>query len=34
MSVKFSKDEHAAIGYLAGGILFAAIGLLTLLSGG
>ncbi|HEY0083851.1 MAG TPA: hypothetical protein VGB61_13740 [Pyrinomonadaceae bacterium] len=33
MNVKFSKDEHAAIGYLVGGILFAAIGLLTLFAG-
>jgi hypothetical protein len=33
MKVKFVKDEHAAIGYLIGGILFAAIGVLTLFGG-
>jgi hypothetical protein len=33
MRVKFVKDEQSAIGYLVGGILFAAIGMLTLFGG-
>lgn len=33
MRVKFARDEHAAIGYLVVGILFAIIGALTLFGG-